>query len=79
MAKFEKFDSRKHIVGLAEAALQIQAEELIRAGKMPSLQELMAAIESVRAEYAPKIMEARRAGDSSCRNLRCKNQFHEEP
>ena len=43
MAKFEKFDSRKQIRGLAEAARQIQFEELIRGGKMPSLEELCAA------------------------------------
>jgi hypothetical protein len=59
MAKFEKFDSRKQIRGLAEAAVQIQIEELIRAGKMPSLDQVVAAIETTRQEYRPRILAAR--------------------
>jgi hypothetical protein len=57
--KFEKFDSKKHIRGLAEAAVQIQIEELIRAGKMPSLDQVVAAIETTRQEYRPRILAAR--------------------
>jgi hypothetical protein len=45
MAKFEKFDPQKQIQGLAEAARQIQIEELIRDGKMPSFDRLAEAIE----------------------------------
>ena len=59
MARFERFDARKHLSGLAEAALQIQAEELIRAGKMPSLDEVVAAIDETRREYRPRILAAR--------------------
>jgi len=57
--KFGKFDSRKHIRGLAEAARQIQIEELIRAGKMPSLDRVVAAIETSRQEYRRRILAAR--------------------
>jgi hypothetical protein len=59
MAKFEKFDSRKQIRGLAEAARQIQIEELIRDGKMVSLDQVVAAIGEVREVYRPKILAAR--------------------
>jgi hypothetical protein len=59
MAKFEKFDSKTHIAGLAEAARQIQAEELIRDSKMPSLEEVVAAIEETRREYGPRVAGAR--------------------
>jgi len=59
MAKFEKFDSQKQIRGLAEAAAQIRIEELIRAGKMPSFDQVVAAIESTRQEYRPRILVAR--------------------
>jgi hypothetical protein len=45
MPKFEKFDSKKHIAGLADAAMKSQAEELIREGRMPSLDQVVAAIE----------------------------------
>ena len=39
--------------------LKKRAEELIARGEMPSFEEVMAAIESVRAEYEPKIKAAR--------------------
>lgn len=35
MAKFQRFNSTKHLESLAEAARQIQIEELTRDGKMP--------------------------------------------
>ena len=60
MAKFEKFDPRKHIRGLAEAARQIQIEELIRDGKMPSLNQVVAAIDETRQKYRPRILAARK-------------------
>lgn len=41
--------------------LNAEAERLIAAGKMPSFEEVIAAIKSVRAEYAPKIKAARKA------------------
>jgi len=59
MAKFEKFDSREHIRGLVEAARQIQIEELIRAAKMPSPDQVLAAIEETRQKYRPLILAAR--------------------
>ena len=59
MAKFEKFDAGNQIRGLAEAAAQIQIEELTRAGKMPSLDQVVAAIETTRQEYRPRILAAR--------------------
>jgi hypothetical protein len=52
------------------SATQKQAEQyakqialLIRCGKMPSLQEVQAAILSTTAEYKPLIEAARRKGD----------------
>jgi hypothetical protein len=65
MAKFEKFDSRKHIAGLAEAARRIQIEELLRSGQMPSLDQVAAAIEETRREYGPRILAARRKPDGA--------------
>lgn len=59
MAKFEKFDPQKQIQGLAEAARQIQIEDLIRDGKMPSLDQLVAAINETRREYRARILAAR--------------------
>ena len=50
MARFERFEAHKHLSGLAEAALQIQAEELIRAGKMPSGAQIVEAIEETNLE-----------------------------
>jgi len=63
MAKFEKFDPREHIRGLAEAARQILAEELIRDGKMPSLDQVVAAIDATRREYRPRVLAARQKTD----------------
>jgi hypothetical protein len=59
MAKFEKFDSRKQIRGLAEAAAQIRVEELTRDGRMPSLDQVVAAINETRRAYRPRILAAR--------------------
>ena len=59
MPKFKKFNSREHIHGLAEAALQIQAEELIREDNMPDLETLRGAVAETRAEYREKIRKAR--------------------
>jgi hypothetical protein len=70
MAKFEKFDSRKQIQGLAEAARQIQIEELIRAGKLPSLDQVASAIDSVRTEYQPKILAPRKKGRQALQQVR---------
>jgi hypothetical protein len=55
MAKFEKLDPREHIRGLADAARQILAEELIRDGKMPSFDQLVTAIDEARHECHPRI------------------------
>jgi hypothetical protein len=59
MARFEKFDSRKQIRGLAEAARQIQIEELVRDGKMVSFDQVVAAIDEIRHEYRARILAAR--------------------
>ena len=59
MAKFEKFDPQKQIHGLAEAARKALAEELIRNGKMPSLDQVVAAIDETRKKYRPLILAAR--------------------
>jgi hypothetical protein len=59
MAKFEKFDSQKQIRGLAEAARQLQIEELTRDHKMPSLDQVVAAIDETRREYRARILAAR--------------------
>jgi hypothetical protein len=59
MAKFEKFDPQKQIRGLAEEARQIQIEELIRDGKMPSFDRVVAGIEITRHEYRARILAAR--------------------
>jgi hypothetical protein len=58
MAKFEKFDSRKQIRGLAEAARQIAVEELVRDGKMPSFDQVVAAIDETHHKYRPRILAA---------------------
>jgi len=58
MAKFKKLDS-KHMQGLLEAARVIQIEELIRNGKMPSLDQVVAAIDETRQKYRPRILAAR--------------------
>jgi hypothetical protein len=59
MAKFEKFDAQKHIRGLVEAARLMQIEDLIRDGKMPSLDQVVAAIDETRREYRARILAAR--------------------
>lgn len=59
MAKFQKFDPREHIRGLADAARQILAEELIRDGKMPSFDQVVAAIDDTRQNYRTRILAAR--------------------
>jgi hypothetical protein len=63
MPKFEKFDPGKQIRGLAEAARQIQIEELIRNDKMPSFDRVVAAIDETRQEYRPRILAARKKTD----------------
>jgi hypothetical protein len=60
MAKFEKFDSKKQIAGLGEAALQIQAEELIRGGMMPDLGTVLRVVAKTREKYVPLVEAARR-------------------
>ena len=57
--KFEKFDSKRQIHELAEAAAEIQIEELIRDGKMPSFDQVVAAIDETRREYRARILAAR--------------------
>jgi hypothetical protein len=59
MAKFEEFDPQKQIHGLAEAARKILAEELIRNSKMPSLDQVVVAINETRQKYLPQILAAR--------------------
>jgi hypothetical protein len=60
MTKFEKFDAQNQIRGLAEAARQIQIEELIHDGKMVSFDRVVAAIETTRHEYRSRILAARK-------------------
>lgn len=74
MAKFQKFDSREHIRGLAEAARQIQIEELIREGKLPSLDRVVAAIDEVRKVYRPKILAARQKESATSKREREESQ-----
>jgi hypothetical protein len=74
MAKFEKFDPQKQIQGLAEAARQIQIEELIRDGKMPSLQQVVAAIDETRREYEARILAARQKDSARSKPEREKSQ-----
>ena len=64
MAKFEKFDSTKHLQGLAEAARQIQIEELIRDGKMVSFDRVVAAIDETRQEYRISPVHSRGPAES---------------
>lgn len=59
MAKFERFDPKKQIRGLVEAARQVQIEQFIRDGKMPSLDQVVAAIDETRRKYRPLILAAR--------------------
>jgi hypothetical protein len=60
MAKFQKFDSREHIRGLAEAARKSVAEKLIRENRMPSLSEVIVAVEETKKKYRPRILAARK-------------------
>ncbi len=41
--------------------LRNQAEQLIRDGKMPTLEQLLAAVTETRQKYTTKILEARHA------------------
>jgi hypothetical protein len=41
------------------AAMQVEIEELIRTGRMPSREQLEAAIAETRERYRPKILAAR--------------------
>jgi hypothetical protein len=45
---------------LSSADLQAEAERLIAAGEMPTLEELLSAVAEVRAKYRPQILAARR-------------------
>ncbi len=40
-----------------------EAERLHAAGKLPKLEDLLAAVAETRKEYAPKILDARKLGD----------------
>jgi hypothetical protein len=60
MARFQKLDPREHIRGLADAARQILAEELIRQGKMPTFDQVVEAVEETRKKYLPCILAARK-------------------
>ncbi len=40
-----------------------EAERLHVAGKLPSLEDLLATLEEVRKEYAQQILDARKGGD----------------
>ncbi|HVS89744.1 MAG TPA: hypothetical protein VHF01_16175 [Candidatus Acidoferrum sp.] len=68
MAKFQKFDPREHIRGLAEAARQILAEELVREQQMPLFDQVVEAVEETRREYGPRIIAARLKSAVSKRN-----------
>jgi hypothetical protein len=45
-----------------------EAERLHAAGKMPKLEDLLAAVADTRKEYAPKILNARKQGDDDGSN-----------
>ena len=60
MARFEKLDPQKQIRGLAEAARQIQIEQLLCEGKMSSFDQVVAAIDETRREYRARILAARK-------------------
>jgi hypothetical protein len=45
---------------------QAEVERLKAAGKFPSLDELLAAVASARAEFVPKILAARRKRGAKC-------------
>lgn len=42
---------------------QAEAQRLHAAGKMPKLEDLLAAVGETRKEYAPKILAARKQGE----------------
>lgn len=42
-----------------------EIERLRAAGKMPSLEDVLAAVADVRQEYAPKILAARKQGNKT--------------
>jgi hypothetical protein len=44
---------------IKDSDLEKQAEELIKAGKMPKLEDLLAAVGDSRQKYADKIVAAR--------------------
>jgi hypothetical protein len=44
---------------ITESELRKQADELIAAGKMPSLDTVLTAVASTREKYVPKILKAR--------------------
>lgn len=46
---------------LGPSDFKAEAERLHAAGKMPSLEDLLAAVADARKEYAPKILEARKS------------------
>ena len=48
---------------ITPSSLRRQAQELIAAGKMPSLAELLSAVAEVREEYRPLILAARKERD----------------
>lgn len=45
--------------------LKDQARELLRSGKMPSLEAFSKVMTEARADYAPKVKKIREAGSSS--------------
>jgi len=73
MAKFEKFDAGNQIRGLAEAAAQIQIEELTRDGKMVSFDQVVAAIKTTRLEYRPRMLAARQKKSAESKREREKS------
>jgi hypothetical protein len=50
----------KTSVHIKPSDLRAQAEKMIADGKMPDLETLLDAVGQIRAEYQPKIVEARR-------------------
>jgi len=68
MPKFEKFDAQKQIRELAQAARRIQIEDLIREGKMPSFDRVVAAIDETRQKYRARILAARQKKSDERRN-----------
>jgi hypothetical protein len=58
--KGDKVTCRKKSEQIAPSDLRQQAEELIRAGMMPSLEEVLKAVAEVREKYVPQINASRR-------------------